>query len=183
MVPLIWNFTSNKRNEYHILVEHPGLYVYFDSRENTAYNRICSMNMDKAVRNFIIKMLCICVGGFGAGFSALYASFILDNKTSTTELKIPFVDDENVEVLSNYFLQSMFVLMAFFVYYGIEMAMTIFESYVSVAPELIHNEFCQLIEMYEQKQLTESQLRAAFKNALIMVLDYQRYVFMLLLKI
>lgn len=163
------------RNKYHTLVACPGLYVYANSREPTAYNRICSENMDKTMRNFIKKILLVLSGGIAAVSSALFASFFMGNKTTTFELKCPFVDDENLDFILNSILQSIALFIGCFFYAGIEIAMTIFESFASAAPRLIYNEFAQLIEMYEQKRLTESQFRAAFKNVVVMSLDYERY--------
>lgn len=133
--------------------------------------------MDKTAQNCIKKLILVFSGAFAAVFSAQYASFFKDNKTTTFDLKFPFVDNENVEFFLNYSLQTFALFVGTFLYTGIEVAMIIFENFATLVPNLICNEFAQIIDMYEQKQLTEPKLRAAFKNTLVMSLDYERYVF------
>lgn len=135
--------------------------------------------MDQTIRNCIKKIILVLCGGIAAVFSAQYATFVMNHKTTTFELKYPFVDDENMEFLLNFLFQSIALFLGCVLYTGVEVAMTIFENFAAVTPKLIYHELAQLIEMYEQKQLTKSQLRVSFKNTLVMSLDYVRYVFVL----
>lgn len=177
LVPLICNLISTKRNEYHSLVEYPGLYIYPNSRKNTAYNRICSENIDKTIQKCIKKLVFVLSSGFASVFSAEYATFFLNNKTTTTELKFPFIDDENMEFYLNSIIQLISVCNGFLLYTGVEVAMTIFENFATLLPKLLYNEFAQKVDMYEQKQLTKPQLRILFKNALVLPMEHNRYVF------
>lgn len=163
--------------EYHSLVDFPGLHIYPNSQNNTAYIRICTENMDKTIQNCIKKLVLVLSGGFACVLSALYASLFLGNKTTTTQVKFPFIEDENMEFYLNSVLQVICVTNGFFLYTGIEVAMTIFENFATLSPKLIQNDFAHVIDIYEQKKLTEPQLRILFKNILVQSLDYDRFVF------
>lgn len=175
-MPLVFQLLSKKRGFYHSLAEYSGQYIYPNDRENTTYNRICSERMDITAFDMFKKVLLIAGGGFLGGFSTIYASFWMDNKTTTTAVKIPFIDEKSdEEFYLNFLLQWTIFVHACFLYFGIEITMTLFENFATVSPKLIHLELIESIKMYEKKELSEPQLCIAFKNAIVQSLDYDRY--------
>lgn len=178
MIPYVCSLLSKNRDVYHSLVDFPGQHIYRNNRENTVYNRICSDQMDITAINFIKKTALMCFGAYSCVFSASYASFWMNNKTTTTSVKFPFVDvKSDAEFYLNLTLQWLILIHATFVGFGIEVMMNLIENFAKVSPKLIHLEFTEAIVMYEQKRLSEPQLRFAFKNALVRCLDYDRYTY------
>lgn len=166
---------SDRRAFYHSLVEFPTHHVYRNDRENTAYNRICSEQMDIIAIDFVKKMLLGLGGVVPCIFSTLYASFWMDNRTTTTSVKLPFVDAKsNAEFYVNLTFQFIIFWHSVFVYFGLESTMSLLENFASVSPKLLQLELTDCIASYERNELPELQLRAAFKNGVVQILDYER---------
>lgn len=86
MLPLIYRLLSERRNFYHNLVEFPAHHIYRNDRENTAYNRICSDEMDITAMKFVKKMSLMLSAALVSIGSTFYASFWLGIKTT---IRIP----------------------------------------------------------------------------------------------
>lgn len=134
--------------------------------------------MDTSARKFVIKYILIATGGYSCVFTACYASFWMNNKTTTTSLKVPFVDEHtDEEYYYNSVLQWLLLFHSTFLAVGFEIAMTLFENFAKLSPKLIHLEFTESIDMYKSKELSELQLRAALKNTLVQCLDFDKLDF------
>lgn len=71
-------------------------------------------------------------------------------KTTTTEVKFPFIDEKSdTEFIVNLILQWTILIHGFFVYVGIEIMMLLIENVAIVVPKLTEHEFRQSIEKYE----------------------------------
>lgn len=174
--PLVTSFLSKNRGANHDLVEFPGHNIYQNHRKNTTYNRISSEQMDIAMKKFTIKILLMAIGGYSCILTTFYASFWIGNKTTTTAVKFPFVEEKtNAEFHLNLMLQFIILFHTTFICFGIEVTMNLFENFTAVSPKLIHLKFTESIDLYERKETSELQLRFAFKNALVQCLDYDRY--------
>lgn len=166
---------SKNRGKYHSLLTFAGRYIYPDNHGRTEYNQICSEQMDSTIRSFLIRILMIFLAAFAAVFGPIYVYLSQGIKTTTTEVKIPFADnDENIEYIMNMILQFMNFIYGSLVYYSLETAMAIFGDVIKVTPKLIKNQLNALIEMYERKEISELQLRFAFKNITKQLLDYEK---------
>lgn len=116
-------------------------------------------------------------GGYGGLFSALYSSFVLDVKTTTTEVKIPFITEKSTaEFVLNCALQFTIFIHGCASYIGIECAMAILENFAKVSTEIIRNEIVQMNDSNKRKELSEFQLRTLFKNILLQLHDFDRCV-------
>lgn len=176
MEPMISRLLSDRRGFYHTMVEFPGYYIYRNDSQNNAYNRLCSEQMDATVVSYVKKVVLMMIGGYGYAASTLYASFWLHNKTTLGSLKIPHVEEKSdAEFHYNFTLQNIIFAHGYFFYLGMETTMTIFENFATVSPKLIHLELSKCIASFERKEMTEPQLRVAFKNALLEILDYERW--------
>ena len=176
-MPLVYNLVSKSRVFYHSLIDYPGQYIYPNDRENTEYNRICSDNLDISGIKFFIKIFSMCFCGYTAGFSTVYAVLCKGIQTSTTSVHFPFVEPKsNEEFYLNYTLQWIIFFHACFLYIGIEITMNLFEDFARVSPKLIHLDLTKSIKMYERKEISEPQLRVAFKNVVVQSLDYDSYL-------
>lgn len=177
-ITIINGFVSEKRRLYHSLIDFPGQFIYSNDHEDTAYNRICSKEMDSSAAKFVIKYILIATGGYSCVFTACYASFWMNNKTTTTSLKVPFVDENtDEEYYYNSALQWLLLFHSTFLAVGFEIAMTLFENFARLAPKLIHLEFTESIDKYKCEELSELQIRVALKNALVQCLDFDKYEF------
>lgn len=126
---------------------------------------------------FIRKALLIAFGGYTALSAVLYASFIMDRRTTTTEVAFPFITKKSAdEYVLNCALMFSIFIHAFFLYLGMETVMSIFENVTTVSTELIRNEILQMDSSHERNELSNSQLRAVFKNILLQTNDFDRCV-------
>lgn len=150
-----------------------GQYIYADNYEKSEYNRICSENMDTNGRNYAIKCIPMLAGGYFCGGSTILASYFMDHRTTTISSKIPFVEaNTETEFYINYVIQWTIFFHSCFLYVGIETAMSLFENFAQVTPELIQLRLIDAIEAYEKKELSEAQLCVVYKNVLMQSQDY-----------
>lgn len=171
-MPLVFNFLSKKRELIHSLVKFPAQFIYHNDYEMTSYNCICSNEIDRTMKKLITQAILMIFGALSAYSGAVYSSFVLGVKTTTTETKIPFVDENStVEFYLNLLLQTTIVSHAFFLFVGIEIMMLIFANVAPISPKLIQNEFEQLREM---EKLSKIQLRLTFRNIVAQSLDFDR---------
>lgn len=178
MMPLISNLVSKRRGLYHSLSMYSGLYVYPNDNENTEYNRICSEKMDICAINCFKKLALMLTGGLTCAISTVWASFYVGNRTTTTAVKFPYIDeDTEANFIWNSCLQWTIYAHAGLFYAGIEIPLTLFENFAQVSPELIHLEFKETIEMYETQEFSESQRYMAFRNIVLLTLDFEKLVF------
>lgn len=172
---MIYRLLSKHRGRYHSLVQFPGHYVYHNDHEKSPYNHICAEEMDISIKNFVKKVSLMLVGGYGCIFSALYASFWRDSKTTTTAVQFPYVDEiSDMQFYLNLMLQSLLLYYICFLYFGIETTMSLFENFATISPKLIHLELNECITLYEQNKCSMTELRNAFKNCVLQILDYER---------
>lgn len=171
-MPTLFRYISKDRLKYHHLTIFSGRYVYQDEKADTEYNRICSKQLDITLINLAKKFLSMMVSGYGCVFSALYASFVQDNKTTSTSVMIPLIEEKSDrEFYINLTFQSVFVLHVFLLYCTIECQMNLYEDFAGVAPKLIHLELSECLAAPEK--LPPQQLCCAFRNCTILVVDYE----------
>lgn len=157
------------------MVKCSGHYVYRNNNDDTPYNRICKTILNTNGKSYVAKCLMMNAGGYSCALSTVYASYWMGTKTSTISAKIPFIEpDSDTEFYMNYTFQWVVFAHSFLLYSGIETAMSLFENFATVAPELIQLEFTDTIDMYEKKELSELQFRVAFRNSLVQLQDYDR---------
>lgn len=121
---------------------------------------------------------------FGANLSLLmplYATFWTVERTVQTTplaLKLPLVDENSyAEIYLNWILYFINIPLGALILTGLEISMNLFENFAVISPKLIHNEFVEMIDSYERKELTEQQLRNAFKTTVEHTLNNERYTF------
>lgn len=162
------------RRKYQSLVDFPGHHIFPNSREDTEYNEICSKEIDVTARRFVIKYLTITVAAFLAVAGPTYDYTTNGIKTSTTELRIPFTEPgSNAEFIINVILQFNIYLHGATVYIGLEIMVSIFENVMMLTPQLVRFELKKLSIKQENKELSDQQVSACFKNILKQVLDFQ----------
>ena len=175
MTPLLIRWTSSNRYKYQSLVDFSGFRIYPNNRDDLEYNEICSKVIGISVKRFMIKFLMIFVSGVAAISGPIYVYITTGIKTSTTELRIPFTDENsNDEFISNIFLQ----LVVFFIgtcgYLGMEVLMTIFENVVTISPKIVEFELEKLHIKQKSMESTEQQVHVHFKNIVKQCIDTQK---------
>lgn len=160
------------------MVEFAGKYIYHNNKDDTPYNRICEERLALTADRYIVKVICMVIGGYASVITTIYASFYQGNKTSTISCKVPFIEAKSdTEFYLNYTLQWIILFHSCVLYFFIETTMTIFENFCLICPPLIHLEFIEAIKKYEDKnELSVKGLRTQFRNAMKQALDYERYV-------
>lgn len=172
---MVWTFLSKDRGNFHNLLDFSGRYIYRNDRESTAYNRICSKEADAIIRNYLAGLVFLSMGGASAEILPAYVFIDQGIKTTTTEVKFPFIDEKSdTEFILNLILQLTILIHGFFVYVGIEIMMMLIENVAIVIPKLTDHEFRQSIEKYEQNEISKHQLRLEFRNIVVQCLDYDR---------
>lgn len=147
---MVWTFLSKDRGTFHNLIDFSGRYIYQNDRESTAYNRICSKETDAIIRNFLARIILLSMGGTSGVSRPAYVFIDRGIKTTTTEVKFPFIDEKSdTEFILNLILQWTILIHGFFVYVGIEIMMLLIENVAIVVPKLTEHEFRQSIEKYE----------------------------------
>lgn len=125
-MPFAWSVLSEDRLKYHSLVTFAAKYIYADNHGRTEHDQICSQQIDATMKNFGITVTAMTCGSLVAVFGPIFFYFTEGNKSTTIEVKVPFLDDnQNDEYLINMLLQSIVYFHGFFIYFGIEVAMSI----------------------------------------------------------
>lgn len=82
------------------LMRFPGDLIFIDSKQLTAYNRICSQNLDGTFKRFLITILMIILSmGIGV-FGPIYAYITTGARSTLLGVKLPFFDEgSNLEFI------------------------------------------------------------------------------------
>lgn len=177
-MPLLNELLSKNRQNLHNFVGFPGQYIYQNDRRNTAYNRICSKQMDVTMSKLLIKAMLLAFGACGAVFPPIYSSFAMGVKTTTIEAKLPFINDKS---MTEFYINCALELIVFFhgtlIYLGSECTTTIFENFTAVSTKLIENELLEIdSDNSEPREMSKLQLRSLFRNILLQARDFDRCV-------
>lgn len=167
-----FNAMGKGRFTMQALMDFGGRFIYRDNREDNAYNRVCSKQMDTTMRSFIIKMITIYVSlSFGL-FGPVYAYFTRGIKTTTTEMRIPLCEPKsNAEFMGNFVLQSMIAGSGILVYFGMETFLSLFEDVVAIAPKLVKTKLDDAIQLYEKESISDVELRSRVIQSVEMSID------------
>lgn len=142
------------------LIDFGGRYIYRDDYHNTEYDRNCSEHIDTTMKNYVTKMGTIFLSYIFALIGPTSAYFLHGIKTTTSEMRMPFCEPKsNAEFLLNFFLQTAIALHGITFYIGLEVVLSLFENIVTIAPRLVKSELENTIQMYEDKSISESELR------------------------
>lgn len=152
-----------KRHKLHSLVRFGGRYIYFDKHDDLEYQRICSKHMDSSMRDFIIKMTMMIIGYYAAVSGPFYAYFVYDIQASTTDLVFT-EEGSNVQFAINNVLQFLYAVHGGLIYIGIEVMVEIFKNVITISPKLVAHKLKKLTTDYEERRISEFQLRVAFKD-------------------
>lgn len=162
---------SKGRYTAHSLVDFGGRYIYPDGHDDSQYTQLCSKQIDATVKSFFVKMTMIFLS-FGAGVTGpAYALLFYNIKTTTIEVKLPFVDEKSdAEYLGNMLLQGMIAGHGIIGYIGIEVAMVLFSDVVTISSKIVEHELWTLSEDIEKEKLNK-QLSLRFRNIVRQALD------------
>lgn len=164
-LPAAITLLSNKRFELSKLIDFGGCYIYRDSHENNEYNRICSEQMDKTMRSFIIKMANIFLSFSLAIVGPTYGYFYLGIRSTTVEVRIPFTkENSDAEFVGRFILQSIIAFHGILMYTGVEVFIALLSNVIIISPLLIKFELKQLCDGYKTKSIIDAELRYRFKN-------------------
>lgn len=105
-----------------------------------------------------------------------YGLIVKGIKTTTTELKFPFIAAKSIaEYISNVIVQCMIGIIGVTVFVGIEIAMNLIDDCATISPKLVKYELQKLSTMIENNSLTEKQLKNIFKGILKLTLRSDEY--------
>lgn len=163
--PLVLTIILDNRFKLQSLIDFGGRYIYRDSHENTAYNRICSDHMDKTMKEFIVKEISICISFAACSPRPLIAYLVYGIRTTPLELHFPFTEPKsNAEFTGNFLLLVFISMHGFLVYIGLECFLSLLENAVTITPRLIESDLKQTIQLYEKKSITELELNLRIGN-------------------
>lgn len=163
--PIAILLTFKKRIELQALIDFGGRYIYHDSHEKTNYNRICSKQMDRTMKQFILKMATIVLSFVIATLAPMFAYFLYGTRSTTLETHIPCVEAKSdTEYYICLFLQNIFAMHGFPSYIGLECFLSILQNVVTATPQLIRNELKHTIQLYKEKAISELELRIRLGN-------------------
>lgn len=116
------------------------------------------------------------ISGLTTQFGPTYVFITKRIRTTTTDLKMPFIDENSpYQFTLNFALQFVFSGHGGFIFYGIEITVIILENAIRAAPKLIQHELLELIYEYKQNAISKTQLRSAFRNTIIQCADVLRW--------
>lgn len=115
---------TKQRFDLKTWIQFGGTYIYPNQHDDEKYMEICSEQLDRSMRNFLIRFV-VMLGAFAIGMSRqMYANIFMGMKTTCMEVKIPYTDEKsNAEFAGNMFWQSILLTYAFFGYIGMKIAM------------------------------------------------------------
>lgn len=152
-----------KRRKLHFLVRFGERFIYFDKHDDSEYQQICSKHMDDSMRNFIIKITMMIIGYNAAVFGPLYAYFAHGIQAKTTDLAFT-EEGSNVQFAINNIFQFLCAVHGGLIYIGIEVIVEILKNVITISPKLVGHKLKKLTIDYEERRISEFQLRAAFKD-------------------
>lgn len=156
---------NKTRYRLQALIDFGGRHIYQDNRDNTEYNEISSKQLNGTMRSFVIKMGTIFLSFIVAVIGPAQAYLSHGTKTTTIESHIPFLEPKsNSEFVANFLLQNLIAIHGILGYIGVEIVLSLYQDVVTVAPKLLTADLAHAIRQYEDKSITEQQLRMRIQN-------------------
>lgn len=163
---------SKKRYLAHNLLSFAGYYIYPYRHDDIEYTRICSKHIDTSVKSFRTKIATMFLTINLSVFGMIYAPIFENMKATTTELKMPFTEENsNNEFLLNMTLTIFFATHGGLIYLGMEVMMSVWCDIVTISPKLIKYEFQKLYDKIRENGFTEQKLRITFLNIVKQIVD------------
>lgn len=103
------------------------------------------------------------IGYYAAVSGPLYAYFALGIQATTTDLVFT-EEGSNVQFAINYIFQFLCAVHGGLFYIGIEVIVEILKNFITISPKLVAHKLRKLTTDYEERRISEFQLRAAFKD-------------------
>lgn len=106
----------------------PGRHIYPDAEvdEDLEYYEICSQHINGSIKSFILKMTMIFSSAIIALIWPTYQFLAQGIKTTATQVKFPFIDENSdVEFIGNLLFQLIVFGHGFIAYIGLEVVMSI----------------------------------------------------------
>lgn len=175
---LVIRQVTNGRYKMHSLVEFGGRYIYSNDHEDPEYNKLCSDHIDSTIRTYFTKILTMFASFIYALIFILYLYFRHGIRSTTTELKFPFIaEDSDAEFIANLIYQYVIAVIGFLGFIGLEAMMSLFNDTASISPKLAEYEFGRLDKMVENGRLSEPRIQFALIRIIKRALDTDKYVF------
>lgn len=149
--PLLFACLSKIRSKIHSLVDFPCLHLFRRSENVSTENTVVTMlHILEYTWNILLKPLkdfSLKWHNFAVVVGPFYAFTFHGIKTTTIDLKLPFIDESsNVEFIANILYLCIIGMHRFLAYIIIEVAMTIFGDAITISSKLIEYELWKLDE-------------------------------------
>lgn len=143
--------------------------------EDENYIDICSNEMDNSIKKFISRFV-IMFSIFAIAITKIYyVTIFMGIKTTTTEVKIPFIEEKsNDDFLANIILQTILSSYGLFGFIAMEVGMELNALVVAISSKLIKFEFNKLDEWIERAKLSPMQLCTSLRNIVQQVMDVDK---------
>lgn len=116
-------------------------------------------------------MVMLAISAGWAILGPVHAYYYHGIKSSTIDVKIPFVEDSNTEFMINITAQFIIFFHGCMVYTGLEIAMDIFKDFAKISPKLIKLRLDELCKMIEIGELSEAKNYFTFKDIVKQTID------------
>lgn len=154
------------------VINFGGKYIYQDNHMDTKYNRICSNQMDRTMKEFILKKIAIWCSFVCYNFYPTYVLFAYGTKTTTTELHWPFFEPKsNGEYLCNFGMQVTIGAHAILLYFVNEIYLSLMANVVTITPYLIECDFEETERLIKTNSMSKLKLYCRIRNITIQCLD------------
>lgn len=162
-IPTVAVVVSKRRFQLQRLIDFGGQYFYHDDTADTEYNRICSSHIDASVREYYVKMINIFLSYTLSVFGPVHAYLVYGNKTTITELRIPFcAQDSVIEFSMNICLQIIIALHGILCFIGMETFLAIIQDTVTLTPKLIKYDLERATKSYVEQSISDAELNWRF---------------------
>lgn len=148
------------------------IHIFPQQHENKTYTEICAKQMDICMKNFMSRMS-LMFGVFSIGlFKMHYAMIFMGIKTTSVEVKLPFIEENsNNEFALNYLFQTIVFSFGLCVFFVVETSMELCMLVIAISPKLIAFEFRKMDENIEKGQSNPLQVHFTFRNIVQQVMD------------
>lgn len=176
MIPIVIIWNSKKRYDLNELMGFEGNFVYPEDVENVELYRIYLEQIDSTIKFFFTKIHMMLLAFIVAEIGPEYGLIVEGIKTTTTELKFPFIAEQSTtEYIMNVIVQCIIGAIGVTTFVGTEIVMNLIDDCATVSPKLVKFKLQELSKQIENECLTEKQLKITFRDILKLTLRSDEY--------
>lgn len=175
-VPIYYRAIGKERFRLWSLLTFAGRFIYQPYLDSTDFGQLCESGVKKLGISFLILTLIICFSMSVVTMGPVLVLIKTGVWITPLGVQFPYADESTVAFILDLIVQLIVGLIGVPITVAIEMASVIINNAVEMSSDVIEMNVDKLTSMLHQKDTDSLKLIQTFRNIIIQIQDYDRFI-------